>query len=181
MTRTQVANGVAFQCCWMAFVASAAHENAWLGFIPLTLFAAWQLHASTQRRDDWLLVALAVAVGFLIDTMFAASGLLVYRAAVPSSWFAPVWILGLWAGFALTLNHSLRALQSRIGWSIAFGAVGGPAAYAAAGFGWHAVSFTSAPMALVALSIAWAIVTPLLTSSAALLTARHVVAEPERA
>lgn len=181
MTRAQVANGVAFQACWMAFVASASYGNAWLGFVPLALFSAWQLHAAEHRRDEWTLVALAVAVGFVVDTLFAASGLMAYRAAVPSTWLAPVWILGLWAGFALTLNHSLRALQSRFWWSVAFGAVGGPAAYAAAAYGWKAVTFSSTPLALAALSLAWAVVTPLFTSCAALLAARHDVAAPSRA
>ena len=42
--------------------------------------------------------------GALMDGGLAASGWLVYAASAPS--WPPLWILAIWAAFALTLNHS---------------------------------------------------------------------------
>lgn len=50
---------------------------------------------------------LALPMGFVVDTVMAATGLLRYASPVPVEGIAPVWILSLWMGFALTLNHSL--------------------------------------------------------------------------
>lgn len=161
-------NVVGFQACWLGFVASAANDRPWLGFVPLAIFATWQLAVTEHRRADLLIVAIAVAGGFVVDSLFAATGLLQYRAPTPSPSLAPVWILGMWAGFALTLNHSLAFLRSRVVAAALFGLVGGPLAYFVAASAWNAVAFGESRLAaLLALAVAWGLATPLLVECAA--------------
>jgi len=76
--------------------------------------------------------------------------------------------LGIWIGFALTLNHSLRFLHDRPWLGLALGAVAGPFAYWIAGTSWGAVRFAE-PVAtpLVALALAWGVLTPALAWLAA--------------
>jgi len=78
---------------------------------------------------------------------------------------APPWILGLWALFATTLNVSLNWLKGR--WLVAalLGGIAGPLSYWA-GARLGAVVLVEPVPALVALSIGWAILMPLLMALA---------------
>ena len=71
--------------------------------------------------------------------------------------------MSLWVGFALTLNHSLYPLKTRPIWAGMLGLTGGPLAYWLAEHSYSAVKL-AAPLwlVLIALAVAWALVTPLL-------------------
>lgn len=76
---------------------------------------------------------------------------------------APLWILALWASFALTLNHSLRPLVETPRRAGLAGFLGGPLAYLGASRLRAAVRFSS-PMwrALCILAVGWAVAVSLL-------------------
>ncbi len=159
------ANFIGFQLVWLATVAGAGNGLWWAGVPVLALFAAWQYRVSRVPRADCKLVVLAAVLGFGVDSAFAASRWLEYSSAQPSAQLAPVWIIVLWMGFALTLNHSMQFLRGRYLLAILLGALSGPLAYLAAERLWGAVRF-EAPQGpvLLALAIAWAVVTPLLVA-----------------
>jgi hypothetical protein len=168
-------NVIGFQIVWMVTVGGAARGIWWAGLPVLALFAAWQWRVSRVPKADFKLVVIAALLGFGIDSAFAASQWLHYQAPLPWPSFAPVWILVLWMGFALTLNHSMRFLRGHHLWAIAFGAIGGPVAYVAADRLWGAVQFEQPHWhVVVALGVAWAVVTPLLVASA-----RHLARNEE--
>ncbi len=160
-------NIIGFQLVWTITVAGAGRGLWWAGIPVLIAFAAWQWRVSDVPRADLKLVVLAALIGFVVDSAFAASQWLHYASAQPWPLLAPVWIVVLWMGFALTLNHSMQFLRGRWLLATGFGAIGGPVAYYAAHHVWGAVRF-DAPNWLVfgALAIAWAAVTPLLVASA---------------
>ena len=157
-----LANIIGYQLVWCASVYGAAHGAWWPGLAVLALFAAWQLFSSASRAADLRLAICAAILGYAVDTMFAGSGLLAYATPVPSPRVAPVWILGIWVGFALTLNHSLRFLHDRPWLGLVLGLVAGPFAYWIAASSWGAVSFPEPTPALVALALAWGALTPAL-------------------
>ena len=149
-------NFIGSQVLWIAAVGGAGNGNAWLGPFALVLFALCQLSPRLRARRDAELMLLALPVGFLVDTTMSASGLLRYASPVPCAGVAPVWILALWAGFALTFNHSLARVIRRPLLAMAFGAVGGPLSYWIAARAWGAVEFTdSLPSVLLPLSALW--------------------------
>src|SRR3546814_5025428 len=91
----------------------------------------------------------------------------VQTCALPISWpgppLAPIWILALWVGFILSINHSLHFLRERIWLAALLGAVSGPAAYYAAGNGFSAISFgIPLPLLLPTLALAWGLLLPAL-------------------
>lgn len=167
-------NALAFQCAWLGFVAGAADGRPWIGFLVLAPFAAYTVATSPHRRADLELAAIAALLGFAIDSALAWSGLVSYRAPVPSSAAAPPWIVGLWVAFALTLNHSLGFLKSRPRTAATFGAIGGPVSYAVAAWAWGAIAFAPpAWLGLAALGLAWAIAMPTLAVLAHVLCGRE--------
>jgi hypothetical protein len=169
-----IANAALFQVVWFATVAGAGAGFWWTGVPALLAFAVWQMKTSRWPRADLALVAVAIVLGFVIDSLLIAGGWLRYVTPLPSPQFAPVWILVLWAGFALTVNHSLAFLKQRMALAVLFGVFGGPLAYIGAARLFQAVTFTAPQMqVLVALAVAWAIATPLLLAIATRLVARE--------
>jgi hypothetical protein len=169
-----VVNAVLFQLCWVAFVGGAGRGCWWLGFLVLLPFALWQLYVSARPRADALLLLIAAALGFVVDSALAYSGVLSYATPVPWAQLAPIWIVGLWAGFGLTLNHSMVFLQTRPWLALLLGGLAGPFAYWVAARAWSAVALNG-PMwqALLALAIAWALITPVLAKLAQNLAQRE--------
>jgi hypothetical protein len=156
-------NFVGFQLVWFASVWGAAKGWWWLGPLAALLFATLHFGAKFAKPGDVRLVGLALLFGVLIDSAFAAFGVLRYASPIPFVQAAPVWILSMWVGFALTLKHSLGWLQGKLALQGLFGAIGGPLAYVIAGRAWGAVSFgVELPIVIALLALAWGIVTPLL-------------------
>lgn len=166
-------NTVAFQLVWMAAVGGAAHGLWWAGPVAVCVFAAWQLSVSSEARSDVILIALAVAVGAVADSLLAHLHLVRYTSPVPTADFAPVWILALWASLALTINHSLAVLQRDLRIAALFGALGAPLSFSIADRAWHAVKLAEPlPMTLFALAALWTVATPLLAGTARALRRR---------
>lgn len=163
-----IINFIAFQVCWVACVWGGAQGYWWLGPVSVLAFAAWELARARNPMLDIKLLAAVIVIGFIIDSAYIQAGLLRYATPVPFAGLAPVWIVAMWAGFALTLNHSLAWLKRNRWLAVAFGAGGGPLAYWIAGKAWDAVFFTDQRMvlALVVIAVVWAVATPLLLALA---------------
>lgn len=162
-------NLVGYQLVWFCTVIGAGHGLAWPALLAVALFAAMQLTISDNRRVDLQLVGVAVLIGIVLEGTLAYSGLVHYTAHVPAlpPGGAPLWILALWAAFALTLRQSLRYLQAHPRIAALLGAIGAPLAYASASRGWSAVTFAApAWHALVVIGMGWAIGMPLLATLA---------------
>lgn len=159
----RLANALGFQGVWFATVAGAGSGRPWLGPLAALLFAVLTLAASSERRSDLVLVALAIPFGFAMDSVWVRLGLMEFASPWPSTDWAPAWILALWVGFALTVNHSLSYVCERPALAAVLGAVAGPLAYVAAERAFGAVALT-APTAVVVgiLGAAWALTVPLL-------------------
>ena len=156
------ANLLGYQAAWFAVAWSAGQGRAWIGMLVCALFIAWQWLASSTRSADVRALLVALACGLVIDGVAAISGLLAYASPQPSLG-APVWIVLLWAAFAMTLNHSMAWFAARPWVAAAFAAIGGPLAYLGAERGFDAVAFpVPAWPTLAYLGIAWAFALPLL-------------------
>jgi hypothetical protein len=156
-------NVIGFQLVWLASIGGAGAGWAWAGPVAAMVFVAAMLAFGGKRSDDLRMLAIALPLGLALDSGFAASGWLVYAEPGPWPALAPAWIVSLWAGFALTLNHSMAFLRARPAAAAVFGLVGGPLAYWTAAGAFDAVEFgVPVAWALGALAIGWATVLPLL-------------------
>ena len=158
-----IANVLGFQAVWFASVIGAANGLPWAGPLAIAAYAAVHFRWTPDRRGDLRMLAIALAMGIVADSLLAASGVLAFASPWPWTFAAPVWILAMWAGFALTLNHSMGFLRDRWMAAAAFGAAGGPLAYWGAARGFDAVDFgLGLPVALVALAVTWGVAMPAL-------------------
>ncbi len=160
-------NIVAFQLCWMACVWGAANGYWWLGPLSVAAFAAWELGRSIPLFREAALVVWVILIGLVIDSAYIWFGLISYASPVPVSWLAPVWILAMWIGFALTMNQSLAWLHGRPVLAALLGAIGGPLAYWAAIDVWGAAQLqANAWLVYGIVGAVWAVCTPLLSKIA---------------
>src|SRR5271170_2891843 len=163
------ANLVGYQLAWFLTVIGAGHGLAWPAVLGSMVFVVWQVFASDHPTIELRLLVVALLMGIVVDGGFVASGWVRYATPAPA-WppgGAPLWILALWACFAMTLNQSLRYLQGRVALAVALGAIGGPLAYLGAARGWQAVSFAVPQWRGVLLvACGWAIAVPLLAGLA---------------
>ena len=155
------ANLFGYQLVWWISMIAAAKGLPWIGVAVAAAFVVAQWIASGNRGSDARLVACSIVMGIVIDGFLGNSGLLHYASPAPSL-LAPIWILSIWAAFAMTFNHSFVFLQGRPAWGAALGAAGGPLAYeGAARLG--AVQFAEPSWRAIALLVlAWGIVVPTL-------------------
>ena len=159
-------NLIGFQTVWMVSVGGAANGYWWAGPLALLVFAGWQLSVGPDRRADGLLLVTCALLGFAVDSLWVQLGWMQFASPLPWGNFAPIWIVAMWVGFALTLNHSLAGFKQRLWLAALFGLVGGPLAYFAAERAWSAVAITDGPMPYVGLALAWGALTPLLLALA---------------
>lgn len=155
-------NLIGFQLVWMASVGGAAQGWWWAGPAALALFAGWQLAVTTVRASDLRLMAFCAALGFAVDSLWVQAGFMRFDAPLPDPRLAPVWIVAMWVGFGLTVNHSLSGLKPHPALGALLGLLGGPLAYWAAERAWGAVAIAPSIWPYVALGVAWAVITPLL-------------------
>lgn len=160
-TARVLANFAAFQIGWFACVLGAAHDLPWAGTAVAAAIVAAHIGSAARPLQELKLVGIALLIGAVWDSALVMLGWLDFKSGFLVAGMAPHWILALWALFAITLNVSLAWLKARLAAAVLLGAVAGPLAYWG-GVRLGAVSFVEPLPALIALSIGWALFTPLL-------------------
>ncbi len=165
-------NFILFQVAWFACVLGGARGIPWIGPAVVAAVAAYHLSRVPDPKSELRLLVLVAGIGAAFDSALAATGWLSYPSGQWHPLLAPYWIVALWVAFATTLNVSLSWLKGRLLLALAFGAVGGPLAYLA-GAKLGGVTLDDPAMALTALAVGWAILTPLLVVIATHLDGRR--------
>lgn len=162
-----VSNLLFFKIVWAASLAGVVFGYAWLGLAMLALFVAWHAGTSPTARADFLLACVAVCFGLLLDTLYVQAGLIAYRGELLWNGAAPLWILALWANFALTMNGCLGWLRERRMLAAALAFVCGPLSYYG-GIALGTAEVTGDRIVLFgAIGLAWALAVPALLTLAA--------------
>ena len=161
-----LSNLVLFQIGWFACVLSGAAQRPLIGALTAMTIVLIHLLRADSREEELKLVLIAVLIGAVWDSILVWQEWLQYSSGILIPNTAPYWIVLMWALFATILNVSLRWLRGR--WVIAAlaGAIGGPLAYYS-GHRLGALQFGNEIVALMALAIGWAILTPVLMALAA--------------
>ena len=153
--RYNIVNAVTLNVVWMAAVGGAARGWWWAG--PAAALAFLLVHRPYFNRMDALILIVLMPLGLVLDSLYAATGVVIYASPVPSAYLAPVWILALW--LALTVAHSLRFLLANVWVAMLLGAIFGPLSYWIAAEVWGAAEFGYAwPVWVGALAIPWLLV-----------------------
>ncbi|MGL5291593.1 MAG: DUF2878 domain-containing protein [Vibrionaceae bacterium] len=119
-------NIVLFQLLW--FVAVLGAEQYVFGVALLLLL---HLFWCTNRVAELFVMLTASAAGIVCDSMLTMAGIYIFPSE-PSFFPIPLWLIGLWLGFAATLRHSMAPLLRRAKLFTVLVIVGAPLSYLAA-------------------------------------------------
>jgi hypothetical protein len=122
-------NLIAFQIVWTATVLGSAYLLIWPALILCALFTIIHFKFFEYHPSDLKLVAIGVGIGLVLDTIWIQSNQLSFTDQRPFEQLTPLWMLVLWVGFSLTLNHSLGWLKRHPILPILFGFFGAPFSY----------------------------------------------------
>ena len=127
--RTHLINYALHQIGWFACVLGAASYRPWAGFLGAVLLIGAHLALSRERSIEVRLIAVATAVGVVVEMIQIAGGTYRFTSGTVVEALPPPWLLAMWAQFATTFRHSLRTVLSRRPIAALFGAIGGPIAF----------------------------------------------------
>lgn len=145
---------IVWQLVWLMVVSSAPTALAPAGVLGGVAMLVVHLACAGRRAlVELRTLAVAVAIGVAGDSALSLFDLVGYAPDPQRAGPAPLWILLLWAWFAVALHHPLGFLRQRLWLAALLGAVAGPLAYAG-GAALDAVVFFrpwAAPLAVGAL------------------------------
>ncbi|NMH58571.1 DUF2878 domain-containing protein [Alteromonas ponticola] len=149
-------NVVWFQVIW---ILAVAYQMKFI-YLVAALVVLHFFVTSTPKRDLFIMLV-GVVIGCLIDNLLTANKVFVFSDQ-PSIGLIPVWLVILWAAFAISTYHSLSIWIKSRAVQILIGAVAGPISYLA-GRHFDAVTFSfSTLVTFIILAIVWAILLPIL-------------------
>jgi hypothetical protein len=160
-------NFILFQIGWFACVISAASQLEWLALLSIAIVIAIHFFLIKDRLSELQLILIAGIIGLLLDSTLITLGVFTPTSNFGYQGIAPLWLVGMWMLFGITLNHSLRWLYQRYVLAALLGFVFAPIAYLA-GQRLGALTFPpdhSPMISLLIIGTCWLIVTPLLLYS----------------
>ena len=152
---------IGFKICWILCAFSTKWGQPYLGPIVTLVFILIHLMIVKFNNRDIKIISLAVLMGLIIDSLFFQLHFINYQGGMLADFkIAPLWILSMWGGFAVTLLYTLNSIKNRYIIASLIGAVGGPLSYnAGVQIGSIIINGT---ISYIVLAIAWGLVIPFL-------------------
>jgi hypothetical protein len=154
-------NFIGFQVGWFACVLGAANDKELLGMIIALGVIIYHVVTQGDLRKELKLILVALAIGLLWETWVLNLDILRYPSHPDALFWAPTWLIMMWALFATTINLSMGWLKGRWVLSVFMGAVFGPLAFIG-GERLGAVVFLDSTLSIITLSAGWGLLMPLL-------------------
>jgi len=154
-------NFIGFQVGWFACVLGAANDKELLGMIIALGAIIYHVITQGDSLKELKLVLAATVIGLFWETWVLNLDILRYPSHPEALFWAPTWLIMMWALFATTINLSMEWLKGRWILALFMGAIFGPLAFIG-GEKLGAVVFLDSTQSIVTLSIGWGLLMPLL-------------------
>ncbi len=128
-TARNIINFLNLQVVWFAIILGVAYGIIWPAIIAVAGSLIWQSLPANRNPLDMRAIMVCLLVGFVLDSLWASTGLVSYQMHWPLTSIAPFWIMMLWLAFALTLNHSFSWLHDHTWIAVLAGIVVWPLSY----------------------------------------------------
>ncbi len=150
-------NFLNLQIVWFAIILGVAHAVIWPAFAAVIGTLVWQLIPANRHPLDWRALGICIVLGLILDSVWAASGLVEYQMHWPYPMVAPFWVILLWVAFALTFNHSFKWMHAHPKIASLVGCVAWPMGYIA-GERLGAVTLPQPWLTVGLMAISWLII-----------------------
>lgn len=152
-----ILNFILFQSLWLCCIFGAAHSVIWPASVIVLVMILQQLNPNFRHKNDGAFLYTCIILGFIMDSLLAYFGLIDYYYDLGFSYIAPFWIVFLWTGFALTLNHSMLWLLKKPRIGTLFIIIGAPLSYYTADK-LKAIHINESVLTLSLISVMWLMV-----------------------
>lgn len=129
--RSTMTNLVLYELGWFGCVLAAAEGRPLLALAAVIVPAAVHTALVVDRAREVALIVAAALLGAAVDTATVRLGVLSFAAPLGPDGIAPLWVVGMWAQFAIVFHFCLSWLSGRYWASAVLGAVGGPLSFMA--------------------------------------------------
>jgi len=118
-------NAVLFQLAWF----SAALVSWQLAMALVVAVAVQLLWVQKDKAFHVMFVAMVVALGIVMDSLFAVLGVYVFKNSPDTVLGFPIWLMCMWLAFAMSIRMSLDWLFAKPKIFIVASAIMGPVSY----------------------------------------------------
>ena len=118
-----IGHAMLFQILWFTCVLDAENMLIWPELICLSCLYLWGVYFKHSARKDLSLMIIGVFIAYLAEPVWISQDVIAYPSH-SNTITPPIWITVLWAGFALSFNHSLSWLKLSPAISCLVGIVG---------------------------------------------------------
>lgn len=153
----KIINFILFQLLWVACVLGADNQTIWPALSIILIMLVIFLLPAIRAKNDFIFILTCLVLGFILDSSLAYFNFIDYSFNYGFSRIAPLWILFLWVGFALTLNHSMAWIFNNAKLGYLLMALGPPLSYISAGK-LGAVSINNMLLTSLLVSLSWMLV-----------------------
>ena len=150
-----------FYVGWGVCMQQATIGRPYDGPLFVLVILAIHLAISPNRLGELATIVSVTFVGGLSDTLYSALGLIEYASPYPFlPYYAPIWIVAVWALFAMCINGSLSWIARHWTLGIVFGFGGAFFSYYAGFKLGAATPLINEWLALLIISCFWAVFLP---------------------
>ena len=155
----QLWNFLFFQLGWFLCIFGAAnHHIVWPVLIVIAYIILY-ISCSEIPSKEITLIFKVIIYGVSADTLLIQSEILRFEESWPLPGISPIWMWGLWAILATTLNSSMSWMKERYALAGVMGAVCGPLSYIA-GISLGGGEWLSQKVGIVVLAAIWGVAMP---------------------
>ncbi len=157
-----IINLIAFQIGWFSCILGSAFHHPWLGVLVTLIVLLMNVLSSNAPIHQARFLIATMMIGIFFDSIPMHLGWIEFMQV--TYWpdvLPPPWMIALWGLFASTINISLAWLKEKMGLASILGAIAGPLSYWS-GARLGAIHIANSNMAMLYLSIGWAIAVPVL-------------------
>lgn len=122
--KNTIYNALVFNVAWLVCILGGSTIAVPVAVLVITI----HLKFFSNHKQEILLIASVVIIGFGLDNMLIRTGLLI---APDNSLWPPLWLISLWGLFATTLNHSMKWFHNHVVVSVVLGGIAGTMTYLA--------------------------------------------------
>ena len=154
-----------YYIAWAACIYSAANGLFWTGPVIVLIISIIEITWEYQRGHAeglWLFIISVTVLGFIIDTLFFQSGLIIYKTNPWPALFSPAWMIAIWFNVSLMFFACSKLYFNRYMVLSLTGLLGFPIAYSA-GARLGAVDLPYGYLSTIIVGIVWAVLLPLVS------------------
>ena len=125
-----IINAIYFYGYWWVSFWGASTKQYHVGPLIALIYFIFHFYIINDKKKEFQYMLLCTFCGFLLESIFFYSGFIDYKGILSEKYsIIPIWVIVLWAGYALTAYHSFKWIYGKYYLSILIGGSFGPLIY----------------------------------------------------